>query len=102
MIEIISSTFFDQTYTNQIGEDDFEDVKQYEFMITCKKPDGKTFVLNALGNGNEGTDVTFNLDDGDNDLTEDDLNEMDAKKIFDELKLENNFRFLSEFSYITI
>jgi hypothetical protein len=101
MTEIISSTFFDKTFTYQIGVDGFETINKYECMITCKKTDGKTFVLNASRN-NEETNVTFNVEDGNNELTEEDLNEMDARRIFDELKLENNLKFLTEFPYITI
>jgi hypothetical protein len=99
IMEIINTTFYDQTFTHQIGEDEFEEINEYECMITCKKSDGKTFVLNAYGNNCE-SNVRFNLQDGDNQLTDEDLYEMDASDVFDELQLENNFGFLSEFADI--
>jgi hypothetical protein len=104
-MEIINTTFFDQTFTNQIGDNEFEEINQYECMITVKKSDGKTFVLNCYGNNTE-SNVRFNLEDGDNQLTDEDLYEMDAHEVFEELwkshHIENNFGFLSEFADVKV
>ena len=104
-MEIINTKFFDKTFTNQIGDNEFEEINKYECMITVKKENEKTFVLNAWGN-NEESNVRFNLEDGDNQLTDEDLYEMDAHDVFEELwkshGIENNFVFLEEFADIKV
>lgn len=98
---IINTTFYNQTYTNQVSDEDFEEINQYECMITLKNEAGKTFVINAHGNQFE-SNVIFNREDGDNQLSDEEYYELDANEIFDELKLENNFDFLSDFADVKL